>query len=148
MSVRTKSFDPEQSLGFVVNRAARAFAAALSARLPDGMTSAQMAVLADIRRYPGSAQRDVCERTGADAATMAELLRRLEKRGMVVRQRDERDARRFQLSVADDVLPALDLALSAAMETNRAASEGLTKEEAAQLRSLLLRVTDNLAGSR
>ena len=45
----------DESLGAQVNLTAKAFTAALAARLPDGMTTTQVAVLAYLARHPGSA---------------------------------------------------------------------------------------------
>ena len=135
----------DESLGAQVQLAAKAFAAALGARLPEGMTTTQVQLLAYLAANPGSSQREIASGTGIDTATLAEMLRRLEGRGQVRRAPDPQDARRMQVSLGEIDPGVLTAALEAANAVNELAVRGLTADERATLIPLLARIRSNLS---
>lgn len=135
------------SLGFQVNLSAKAFAAALASRLPAGMTTAQMAVLSLLTDHPGASQREIAAATGIDTATLAEMLKRLEARGVVTREPDPNDARRLLVRVGDLGPGDLATALEAAHDVNERAMAGLSDDERRMLIPLLERLRTNLEAS-
>jgi DNA-binding MarR family transcriptional regulator len=64
------------------------------------LTAPQHAVLAALAEEPGIDQRTVGERASLDKATMAELVSRLVRRGLVLRRRDPSDGRRNLLALS------------------------------------------------
>ncbi|MFI8090126.1 MarR family winged helix-turn-helix transcriptional regulator [Streptomyces sp. NPDC086080] len=66
------------------------------------VTSPQFAVLNALVAEPGLDQRTVGERVGLDRSTVAEVIARLIRRGLLDKVRDPRDGRRFQLRLTDD----------------------------------------------
>lgn len=64
------------------------------------LTAPQHAVLAALAEEPGIDQRTVGERASLDKATMAELVSRLVRRGLVLRRRDPADGRRNLLALS------------------------------------------------
>ena len=143
VSIRT--FVVEKSAGFRVNRAARALAAALTASLaPQGLTPVQLIALDDIGNHPGASQREVSHRTGIDAATLAELLKRLERRGLVHRSPADGDLRRRCLTLPDEARATLDQARSHAVEVNARALSGFSPTEIRSLLDYLERIERNL----
>ncbi len=134
----------DESLGAQVNLTAKAFTAALAARLPDGMTTTQVAVLAYLARHPGSAQSEIAASTGVDTATLAELLKRLDRRGHVRREPDPKDARRLLVRLGELPKDLLANGLQAAAEVNALATHGFTASERADAHALLARIRANL----
>jgi DNA-binding MarR family transcriptional regulator len=65
----------------------------------DHLTPRQYFVLSVLEAEPGLSQIGVVLRTGIDRSTMTEILRRLSRRGFIVRERSLRDARAFVLTV-------------------------------------------------
>ncbi|WHM35612.1 MarR family transcriptional regulator [Streptomyces sp. BPTC-684] len=65
-------------------------------------TSPQFAVLNTLVASPGLDQRTVGERVGLDRSTIAEVISRLTRRGLLRKTRDPRDGRRSQLAVTDE----------------------------------------------
>ncbi|EYT82879.1 MarR family winged helix-turn-helix transcriptional regulator [Streptomyces andamanensis] len=61
------------------------------------ITSPQFAVLNALVAEPGLDQRTVGERVGLDRSTIAEVVSRLERRGLLGKVRDPGDGRRFLL---------------------------------------------------
>jgi DNA-binding MarR family transcriptional regulator len=64
------------------------------------LTAPQYAALIALAVEPGADQRTVGERASLDKATMAELVSRLVRRGLVLRRRDPADGRRNLLALS------------------------------------------------
>ena len=60
---------------------------------PKGPTARQFTVLHTIMQDEGLSQTDLVRRTGIDRSTLADMIARLTKQGMVARQRTKTDAR-------------------------------------------------------
>ncbi|MBD9734181.1 MarR family transcriptional regulator, partial [Streptomyces sp. H28] len=68
----------------------------------EDITSPQYAVLNALVAEPGLDQRTVGERVGLDRSTIAEVVARLVRRGLLGKDRDPRDGRRFLLHPTAD----------------------------------------------
>ena len=65
-----------------------------------GLTPRQLAVLLVIADEDGQNQTDLVERTGIDRSTMADLVARLVRRGLVQRRRTKEDARAYTIKLS------------------------------------------------
>ncbi len=65
-----------------------------------GLTPRQLAVLTAIGDKEGLSQTDLVERTGIDRSTMADLIARLLRRGLVNRRRTREDARAYSVKLS------------------------------------------------
>ncbi|MCZ9339106.1 MarR family transcriptional regulator, partial [Streptomyces sp. TRM76130] len=65
-------------------------------------TSPQFAVLNALVAEPGLDQRTVGERVGLDRSTIAEVISRLSRRGLIDKVRDPQDGRRALLRPTDE----------------------------------------------
>jgi DNA-binding MarR family transcriptional regulator len=63
------------------------------------ISARQARVLEVIAAHPGSSQTDICERTGIDRSTLADIVRRLAQAGLVSRKHAEKDARAYQVKI-------------------------------------------------
>jgi DNA-binding MarR family transcriptional regulator len=137
--------DLSRSLGFLVNRLARAMTVQFDRRLqPHGITTSQWAILALLWREDGQTQSQLQQALGLEAATVTGIVGRMESRGFVLRRREPSDhrVRRIVLTEAgralEDHLPAL------ARHVNALALRGLSSDEREALTRLLARALDNL----
>lgn len=99
------------------------------AGLGDGITFRQSVVLAAVAEAEGSSQSDLVRATGVDRSTLADMIARMERRGLVQRRAADGDARAKAVwltkqgrSALDDALPAMraaDAALLEALPKNR-----------------------------
>jgi DNA-binding MarR family transcriptional regulator len=64
-------------------------------------------VLSAVRAYPGSDQTALASAVALDTSTMADVCRRLEKRGLITRGPSPHDARAKVLALTDDGFAAL-----------------------------------------
>jgi DNA-binding MarR family transcriptional regulator len=67
-----------------------------------GLTAPQLGTLRELERCQPCTPTQLSERIHVGAATMAGILKRLESRGLIVRQRDERDRRSFLLTTTEE----------------------------------------------
>ena len=120
-------------------RRAEQFAAELFARseLHDGVTLRQTVLLAAIAEAEGASQSDLVRTTGVDRSTLAEMMARMEKRGLIARAAAADDGRAKSVRLTADgrrrlaaVLPAIrnvDRSLLAALPAD-AADEKMSDE--------------------
>lgn len=65
-----------------------------------GITSRQLTLLQAIAEREGASQTKLVELTGIDRSTLADLVRRLMRRGLVERKRTREDARAYAVKLA------------------------------------------------
>lgn len=80
----------------------------------NGLTPRQYAVLIAVSQEQGLSQTDLVERTGIDRSTLADIVRRLLKKGLVNRRRTKSDARVYSVRLSDKGREALHAARPAA----------------------------------
>lgn len=88
--------------GYGARRMYQAYLAAWNRHVDPVLTGPQFAVLSAVRAYPESDQSSLAGAVALDTSTMADLCRRLERRGLIRRTESPRDARRKLLSLTDD----------------------------------------------
>lgn len=84
-----------------------------------GLTARQLVVMDVIARLGKPCQTDVCEATGIDRSTLADIVRRLAGRRLITRRRNRLDARANQLCLTDEGRRLLEDALAHAKEAER-----------------------------
>ena len=110
--------------------------------LPD-LTKPQYAVLCAIAEQPGIEQVQLMGAAVSTKATLAELLARLEKRGLLLRVRDTTDKRRRFIWLTDEGKAMLDISQSLAHEADEEFLKRLSVQERQVLMRLLLQMMDN-----
>lgn len=138
----------EQSLGYMVNWAARLFAREMDEALrPFGLMSGQLPVifaLADGKQQP---QRELVRLAAVEQSTMAKTLARMERDGLIQRTPDPNDRRSALISLsssAADRLPDISAAVAA---INARSHMHLTVENGELLLNLLRQVINNLTSN-
>lgn len=66
------------------------------------LTPRQFAVLVTVARYEGLSQTHLVERTGIDRSTLADIVRRMLKKGLLQRRRTREDARAYAVKLTDE----------------------------------------------
>src|SRR5690554_2345148 len=88
--------------GHLLRRAQQRHTALFAAAFDRQLTGPQFAALQVLAAHPGLSQRELSNLAALDKSTTADLVQRLVRRGLVVRSRDDRDARLRVLSLAAD----------------------------------------------
>ncbi|MGE3288245.1 MAG: MarR family winged helix-turn-helix transcriptional regulator [Pseudonocardia sp.] len=102
--------------GYVARRLYQAYAATWVRRVGVGLTGPQFAVLTAVNAYPGAEQGSLASSVALDRSTMASIVRRLEERGLITRERPAEDGRKRLLQLTAEGRALL-------VETDRQARE-------------------------
>jgi MarR family transcriptional regulator, temperature-dependent positive regulator of motility len=94
-----------------------------------GLTPRQFAVLLAAAQNEKSSQTDLVERTGIDRSTVAEMVRRMVKKGLLQRRRSRQDARAYAVRVTEEGRRTLDAAQPRAERAGAAVLENLSGEQ-------------------
>ncbi|MGB8602687.1 MAG: MarR family transcriptional regulator [Rhizomicrobium sp.] len=120
----------------LMRRLMQAHTAVWQAVLPE-LTKPQYAVLRAIAEQPGIEQFLLVEAAASSKATLAELLNRLEQRGVITRRQDPADKRRRFVSLTKTGQQLLQNGLVEASNTDGFFLDRLSKAERAELHRLL-----------
>lgn len=66
------------------------------------LTPRQFAVLSTVAQAEGLSQTDLVEKTGVDRSTLADIVRRMLKKGLLQRRRTKEDARAYAVKLTDE----------------------------------------------
>ena len=136
-----RTFRIDQSLGYLVNRAARVMAGELAERLrPTGVGIGQWAVLLFLWARDGLTQADLARVVAIEPPTMVRTIDRMVRDGLVTRERDPRDGRVSRIFLTDQGRALRDDLLPIAVAVNEATLERLTPSEGRTLRRLLAKL--------
>ncbi len=113
-----------------------------------GMTRAQWVLLALLERQPGMTQNELAGLVEVEPITVGRLVDRLEARGVVERRHDTADRRVRRLHLTTAAAPLLDIIHRYRMEFNELLLDGVSCEQAANLRSGLASIKQNLLGEK
>jgi len=132
-----------QHAGYLIRRAAQAHVAAWVREVSPDTTSVQFGVLASLSRAEGMSQRELCDALDLDRSTIADIVARLERRGLVARRRDTRDLRANVVTLTARGVEEHEELVPRVAEMNRGLTSRLDEGERAELARLL---TEVLAG--
>ncbi len=109
------------------------------------ITARQYAVITTVAQHEGLSQTDLVRLTGIDRSTLADVVQRLLKRGIIQRERTTRDGRTYAVSLSSSGRNLLDELKPYARRADRAVVACLGDEDgklAAQILSRLLKRPD------
>ena len=121
-------------------RRAEQFAAEifLRAEAPDSITLRQSVLLAAIAEADGASQSNLVTATGVDRSTLAEMMARMEQRGLITRSAAEDDGRAKSVSLTSEGRRRLEGALPAMREVDKALLAALPVNRRSSFKSTLL----------
>nr|WP_230841420.1 MarR family transcriptional regulator [Gloeobacter morelensis] len=121
------------------------FARLSEARLkPLGFGVGQLPVLVALQDGQAASQRDLARFARIEQPSMAQMLARMERDGLICRIPDPADGRSSRISLTESARTRLPDACAVLFQGNRDALNGFTDEEATQLVVLLTRLIANL----
>jgi DNA-binding MarR family transcriptional regulator len=137
-----QAFELKKSPGHLLHRAQQ-FASERFSKARGGgkLTQRQFAVLHATGRDEGLTQTELVKRTGIDRSTLAELVARMVKNGLLDRRKLPDDARANAVHLTDSGRDLLDAATLGAMEADKAILSALPKNKRANFLQTLRRIT-------
>lgn len=91
--------EPERHIGYLIRRAQQLHVAVWARVVSTEISSVQYSILVLLERHSGASQRELCDMVDLDRSTIAELVSRMERRGLISRHRDPDDGRRNTLEI-------------------------------------------------
>lgn len=129
---------PDGSLGEAVQQLAKAQRARLAAILaPHGLHPGQDSLLVLLWAHPGLRQAELARRLGIEPPTVTRMVQRLERAGLVERQRDPHDARLVRVRATPRAKLLEGVVRRAWEEVDAQLIEAMGEEGATALRRLL-----------
>ena len=145
MQVDNTISDVLVSPGHLISLASRCFVRLSEARLkPLGFGVGHLPVLVALKDGVATSQRELAKFARIEQPSMAQMLTRMERDGLISRTPDPADGRSSLIALTDAAQARLPAASAVLFAGNREALAGFTKDEAAQLVSLLGRLIANL----
>lgn len=86
--------EPQRHIGYLIRRAQQLHVAIWARVVSSETTSVQYSILAVLDRRGSASQKQLGQEVDLDRSTIADLVLRMERRGLIERSRDPRDARR------------------------------------------------------
>lgn len=91
--------EPHRHTGYLIRRAQQAHAAAWNRIVSTEISSVQYTILVTLDRLGAASQRELCDAADLDRSTIADLVGRMERRGLLSRTRSATDARRYDVAL-------------------------------------------------
>lgn len=137
----TREFVIGDSLGFLLNRAARLMAHELAEELrPAQVGIGQWAVLLFLWARDGVTQAELARHVAIEPPTLVRTIDRMVRDGFVTREPDPRDGRVSRIHLTDRGRSLRDALIPKAVAVNAAAMARLTATEGRALRQLLAKL--------
>lgn len=138
-------WEPLRHPGHYFSRIARGLSRIGDARLRDlGFATAQLPVLTALKDGDRLSQTELARWAKVEQPTMAQMLARMERDGLVKREADPRDRRSSLISLTDEALARLPAGRAVLRQGNADITKGLSSQEVDTLVSLLKRVLANI----
>lgn len=138
-------YDFRNSLGFWLVTTAHVYQRAMNDELePQGITYRQCQTLGYLALDGPLAQNELAARMQIEPPTLVGVLDRMERDGLIRRDPCPDDRRRKVIHPTPAAKPVWKKIVDCALRVRQRAASGLTKKEAAQLKSLLEKVQLNL----
>lgn len=145
MQDRNEVFEVLATPGHLVSVAARGFARLSETRLkPLGFGIGYLPVLVALQDGRTETQRDLARFAKIEQPTMAQMMARMERGGLIRRTPDPADGRSSRVALTDAALARLPEACAVLFHGNREALAGFSDDEAAQFLAFLGRLIENL----
>lgn len=108
----------------------------------NGLRPRQLAVLVTVNQNPGISQADLVKLSGIDRSTVAEMVARLARNGLLTRTRTKDDQRANRLTITEAGIKALEQSLPSAQRAQEEIMAPVPPEERARFLENLRRLAD------
>jgi DNA-binding MarR family transcriptional regulator len=129
--------EPQRHIGYLIRRAQQLHVATWSRLVPGEVSSVQYSVLAILDRLGQASQRELCDEVDLDRSTVADLVMRMERRGLIERERDPGDSRRKNVRLTPAGKAERDRLAPLVVQVQTELTATLTAVQSSELRRLL-----------
>jgi DNA-binding MarR family transcriptional regulator len=93
--------EPQRHVGYLIRRAQQRHVATWTRIVSSEISSVQYTILVVLDRWGEASQRELCDEADLDRSTIADLVARMEHKGLLVRRPDAQDARRKMVTLTE-----------------------------------------------
>ncbi|WP_029363959.1 MarR family winged helix-turn-helix transcriptional regulator [Herbaspirillum lusitanum] len=143
---RPKAWHPHEMPTLLINRLSRALLKPVDDRLREvGISTSQLPVLVALKDGSKRTQKELAELAGVEQPSMAQLLGRMERDNLIVREASPTDRRSSLVSLTEHAHQLLEPGRVVLREIDQDVCVVLSREEKELLVGLLQRLIKNLA---
>ena len=141
-----QKYDFQESIGFIVNKTAKAFVKALDSELREkvGVTVGQWKVLVMLVDEDGLTQKDIAERLGLEGPTLIPIIDKMEKDDLVIRRVDSLDRRNNRIYRTERANSLWEGMVKSALRIRETSLKNIPQEKIDIARSVLDNIYQNL----
>jgi DNA-binding MarR family transcriptional regulator len=110
----------------------------------ESLTPRQLLVLMTVAQNEGLSQTGIVDRTGIDRSTLADIVRRMQRKGLLQRRRTREDARAYAVKLTDEGKRVLRSAEPLAKKVDERILDALSTKQRDQFIDDLLAIVDTL----
>jgi len=139
-------YDFGNSIGYIINRTAKAFVKALDSQLREevGVTVGQWKVLVMLVDQNGLAQKEIAYRLGLEGATLIPIIDKMEKDKLVVRKVDPADRRNNRIYRTEAADAIWDKMIQCALNIKAISLKDVPDENVKIMKDVLENIWQNL----
>lgn len=141
----TEPYRLDSSASHLLHRAEQLAAQRFAQLVGDGVTLRQFAVLAAIADKSGLSQSHLVRATGIDRSTLADMMKSLEKRGLIIRTPSSADARANAVGLTQSGVTLLVAATQHARAADAAILDLLPRSKSKSLLAMLVKLAKRSA---
>src|SRR5919199_3119195 len=141
-----QEYDFENSIGFIVNRTARAFVKSLDLELREkvGITVGQWKVIVMLVKQNGLTQKEIADKLGLEGPTLIPIIDKMEKEGLVIRRVDPSDRRNNRIYRTEKADALWNRMMECASKVRQVAIKDIPEADINIMRKVLDKIWHNL----
>jgi MarR family transcriptional regulator for hemolysin len=141
------NFDFENSIGFIINRTAKALIYVFDQELRNkfGITFGQWKIIITLaNNNDGLTQKEIAEKLGLEGPTIIPIIDKLEKDGFVKRIVDKNDRRNNQIFLTEKTTSSLDSMISYALKIKEISIRNISEQDISITKHTLEKMWHNI----
>jgi MarR family transcriptional regulator, transcriptional regulator for hemolysin len=141
-----QAYDFQNSIGFIVNRTAKAFVKAFDSELRQkvGVTFGQWKVIVMLVNQNGLTQKEIAEKLGLEGSTLIPIIDKMEKENLVIRKVDSSDRRNNRIYRTEKADALWDKMIECARKIREVSIKEIPEKNITIMRNVLEKMWQNL----
>lgn len=145
MNKKSRTYTASDSTIHLLHRAGQCAEDLFAKSIGDvALTARQFIVLSLVADHEDPSQTFICDKSGIDRSTLADIVRRLVARGLLTRRRTRQDARMYAIRLTEAGQQALDRAVPVAREVDNTLLRLLTPAQREDFEACLHRLVESV----
>ena len=142
-----KKFEYENSIGYVVYSASKAFQKAFDLELRNkvGITITQSKVIFALHMFSGLTQRELADKIGVETPSLVPIIDKMEEDGYVKRKLDSKDRRLKRIYTTPKADALWDSMMECAAQIRKVSLKEVSEQEVKAALEIIKKITGNLS---